>query len=109
MVKGWSFERRPWSETKAGTPQGAVVSPLLANVYLDCVFDLWVEAWRKKVATGDVIVIRYADDVVRSSSSSENGWLGSAWSYIRRPSRATLLSNSSGKPPEFDQSRLVRM
>src|SRR6202166_334082 len=53
-----------WSETKVGTPQGAVVSPLLANVYLHYVFDLWVEAWRKKVATGDVIVVRYADDLV---------------------------------------------
>jgi RNA-directed DNA polymerase len=41
-----------------------VISPLLANVYLHYVFDLWVEAWRKKVATGDVIVVRYADDVV---------------------------------------------
>src|ERR1700736_5087737 len=41
-----------------------VVSPLLANVYLHYVFDLWVEAWRKKAATGDVIVVRYADDVV---------------------------------------------
>jgi RNA-directed DNA polymerase len=41
-----------------------VVSPLLANVYLHYVFDLWVEAWRKKVAKGDVIVVRYADDLV---------------------------------------------
>jgi Reverse transcriptase (RNA-dependent DNA polymerase) len=47
-----------------GTPQGAVVSPLLANVYLHYVFDLWIEAWRQKVATGDVIVVRYADDLV---------------------------------------------
>src|SRR5665213_1206824 len=53
-----------WSETEVGTPQGAVVSPLLANVYLHYVFDLWVEAWRKKVANGDVIVVRYADDLV---------------------------------------------
>jgi group II intron reverse transcriptase/maturase len=53
-----------WSETKLGTPQGAVVSPLLANVYLHYVFDLWVEVWRKKVAKGDVIVVRYADDLV---------------------------------------------
>src|ERR1700688_4617441 len=53
-----------WSETKIGTPQGAVVSPLLANVYLHYVFDLWVEVWRKKVAKGDVIVVRYADDLV---------------------------------------------
>src|ERR1700688_748723 len=53
-----------WSETKVDTPQGAVVSPLLANVYLHYVFDLWVEVWRKKVASGDVIVVRYADDLV---------------------------------------------
>jgi len=53
-----------WSETKLGTPQGAVISPLLANVYLHHVFDLWVEAWREKVAQGDMIVVRYADDLV---------------------------------------------
>ena len=53
-----------WSESKVGTPQGAVVSPLLANVYLHYVFDLWIEAWRKKVAVGEVIVVRYADDLV---------------------------------------------
>ena len=52
-----------WSETTVGTPQGSVVSPLLANVYLHYVFDR-VEAWRKKVAQGDVIVVRYADDFV---------------------------------------------
>jgi len=53
-----------WSETRVGTPQGAVVSPLLANVYLHYGFDLWVEAWRKRMAKGDVIVVRYADDLV---------------------------------------------
>jgi group II intron reverse transcriptase/maturase len=53
-----------WTETVKGTPQGAVVSPLLANVYLHYVFDLWVEQWRKKNASGDVIVVRYADDFV---------------------------------------------
>ena len=53
-----------WSETTVGTPQGAVASPLLANVYLHYVFDLWGEVWRKKVAKGDVIVVRYADDLV---------------------------------------------
>ena len=47
-----------------GAPQGAVVSPILANIYLHYVFDLWANAWRSKVATGDVIVVRYADDTV---------------------------------------------
>lgn len=47
-----------------GTPQGAVISPLLANIYLHYVFDLWVNQWRKRHATGEVIVVRYADDSV---------------------------------------------
>src|SRR6202171_1755962 len=63
-LKAGVSEDSQWSETKVGTPQGAVVSPLLANIYLHYVFDLWVEAWRKKVAGGDVIVVRYADDLV---------------------------------------------
>ena len=47
-----------------GTPQGAVASPQLANVYLHYVFDLWVQWWRAKFATGDIVVVRYADDFV---------------------------------------------
>ena len=47
-----------------GTPQGGSASPLLANVYLQYVFDLWVQAWRQKRAHGDVIVVRFADDIV---------------------------------------------
>src|ERR1700739_67435 len=47
-----------------GTPQGGSASPLLANVYLHYVFDLWVQAWRQKHAHGDLIVVRYADDIV---------------------------------------------
>ena len=42
--------------------QGSVASPLLANIYLHYVFDLWVERWRRREATGDMIVVRYADD-----------------------------------------------
>lgn len=53
-----------WSKTEVGIPQGAVISPLLANVYLHYVFDLWVQQWRTRFATGDVIVVRYADDFV---------------------------------------------
>ena len=63
-LKAGVSEDGRWSETKLGTPQGAVVSPLIANVYLHYVFDLWAEAWREKVAKGDVVVVRYADDLV---------------------------------------------
>jgi group II intron reverse transcriptase/maturase len=63
-LKAGISEDGQWSETKQGTPQGAVVSPLLANAYLHYVFDLWVDVWRRKVAKGDVIIVRYADDLV---------------------------------------------
>src|SRR4029077_15317789 len=52
-----------------GTPQGGSASPLLANVYLHYVFDLWVQAWRQKRAHGDVIVVRFADDIVAGFNS----------------------------------------
>jgi group II intron reverse transcriptase/maturase len=58
------MEDGQWFETREGTPQGAVISPLLANLYLHYVLDLWVKAWRKKVAHGEMIVVRYADDAV---------------------------------------------
>ena len=63
-LKAGVIEDGEWSETMGGTPQGAVISPLLANVYLHHVFDLWLKAWRKKVAGGEVIAVRYADDLV---------------------------------------------
>jgi len=45
-----------------GTPQGGIISPLLANIYLHYVLDLWVQSWRKKQAHGEVYIVRYADD-----------------------------------------------
>src|SRR6202045_1553923 len=51
-------------ETEEGTPQGAVISPLLANIYLHHVYDQWVHQWRQRCATGDGIVVRYADDSI---------------------------------------------
>jgi len=50
--------------SEMGTGQGMVISPLLANVYLHYVFDLWAERWRRREATGDMIIVRYADDLV---------------------------------------------
>ena len=63
-LKAGVLEEGNWSETERGTPQGAVISPLLANIYLHYVFDLWVNRWRKQQAYGDVVVVRYADDTV---------------------------------------------
>jgi RNA-directed DNA polymerase len=61
-LKAGVMEEGKWSDTETGTPQGSVISPLLANIYLHYVFDLWADAWRKKYARGEVIVLRYADD-----------------------------------------------
>src|SRR4029450_13115734 len=47
-----------------GTGQGAVISPLLANIYLHYALDLWAERWRRREATGDMIIVRYADDFI---------------------------------------------
>jgi group II intron reverse transcriptase/maturase len=63
-LKAGVMEGGKWSDTEAGTPQGSVISPLLANIYLHYAFDLWVDVWRRKHARGDVIVVRYADDIV---------------------------------------------
>ena len=52
------------SVSETGTGQGSVISPLLANVYLHYTFDLWAERWRRREATGDMIIVRYADDIV---------------------------------------------
>jgi RNA-directed DNA polymerase len=68
LVRKWLragvSEDGQWSPTTVGTPQGAVISPLLANVFLHYVLDLWVCQWRRRHARGDVIVVRYADDFV---------------------------------------------
>ena len=52
------------TQNEAGSPQGASISPLMGNIYLHYAFDLWAQAWRNRHARGDVIVVRYADDIV---------------------------------------------
>ncbi len=58
------IEDGTWTECDQGSPQGASVSPLLANVYLHYVLDLWADWWRKRHARGDVIIVRWADDFI---------------------------------------------
>lgn len=66
LLKKWLragvSEDGQWSPTLVGTPQGAVISPLYANVFLHYVLDLWIHDWRQRHATGEVMVVRYADD-----------------------------------------------
>src|SRR5437899_1360856 len=63
-LKAGVMEEGKWTEAKTGSPQGAVISPLLANIYLHYSFDLWVNVWRRKCAQGEVVVIRFADDTI---------------------------------------------
>jgi len=58
------MEAGEWRSSEAGTPQGGLVSPVLANIYLHYAFDLWAQQWRKRKARGAVIMVRYADDFV---------------------------------------------
>lgn len=68
LIKKWLnagiIEGTDWSDSGRGTPQGAVLSPLLANVFLHYVVDLWIASWRKQQSVGNCIVVRYADDFV---------------------------------------------
>jgi group II intron reverse transcriptase/maturase len=63
-LKAGVMDDGEWRSSEAGTPQGAVVSPTLANIYLHYAFDQWAERWRHHEAHGNVIYVRYADDIV---------------------------------------------
>lgn len=67
-IKKWLkvgvIEEEQWSASEEGTPQGGSISPLLANIYLHYVLDLFVDWWRKQRAKGEVIIVRYADDFI---------------------------------------------
>ena len=63
-LKAGVIEDGEWSATLEGAAQGASVSPLLSNVYLHYVFDLWAEQWRRRNASGEVIIVRFADDYI---------------------------------------------
>jgi group II intron reverse transcriptase/maturase len=91
-LKAGVLEGDQWIQTIEGTPQGAVASPLLANLYLHYVYDLWVQQWRKRRATGDMIVVRLG------TLGSARGAASNRRSYRERctvnpcPMRVALLS-----------------
>jgi RNA-directed DNA polymerase len=108
-------------EQEIGAPQGAVISPILANIYLHYVYDLWINQWRKHNATGDIIVIRYADDTIlgfqyKRDADSLLKLLESrlaGFSLSLHPAKTRLLQfgryaqerrakNGKGKPETFD-------
>ena len=63
-LKAGVLDEGVWSISETGTPQGAVISPLLANVFMHYVFDLWAGQWRRREAKGKMVIVRYADDIV---------------------------------------------
>jgi RNA-directed DNA polymerase len=67
-IKKWLhagvLEDGTWRQMEEGVPQGSSIGPLLANIYLHYAFDLWAQSWRKRRARGDVILVRFADDVI---------------------------------------------
>lgn len=96
-VKAGVLEEGKLHETQKGLPQGATISPLLSNLYLHYVFDLWICHWRKKCAQGEVYVVRYADALVVGLQKEQDG-TGAA----QGNSRALLpfrTGATSGKDP----------
>jgi len=104
-----------------GTPQGGSASPLLANVYLHYVFDVWVQQWRRTRASGEVIVVRFADDIVlgfQHRTDAERFWREVSERFAKfnlelHPEKTRLLEFGSyaahnrrrrglGKPETFD-------
>ena len=110
-----------WSRTTVGTPQGSVISPLLANVFLHYVLDLWVNQWRQRHARGEVIVVRYADDFVMGFQYQEDAqrFLEALWKRLAKfslelhPEKTRLIEfgrfaaerrekRGAGKPETFN-------
>jgi group II intron reverse transcriptase/maturase len=63
-LKAGVLESGEWSRTEAGTPQGAIISPLLANIFLHYALDIWAYLWGRRHACGRIVIVRYADDFV---------------------------------------------
>jgi group II intron reverse transcriptase/maturase len=63
-LKAGVMDGGEWTSSEIGSPQGAVISPTLANIYLHYTFDLWADQWRRHHARGNVVLVRYADDTV---------------------------------------------
>lgn len=115
------MEEGSWKRVKKGTPQGATLSPLLANIYLHYALDLWVQQWRNRRARGEIIVTRYADDFVLGFQHRGDAlqFLGDLKERLRKfslelhPSKTRLIEfgrfaatrrreRGLGKPETFD-------
>lgn len=98
-LKAGVMEDGVWSETEAGTPQGAVISPLLSNVYLHYVLDQWTDQWRR-AARGEITIVRYADDAILGFEHQDEAerYLGELKEHLRE----------YGLELNEDKTRLIR-
>lgn len=75
LIRKWLrmgvLDEGQWLRSEEGSPQGAVISPLLSNIYLHYVFDLWAERWRRQQSRGAMIMVRYADDILTGHQRSD--------------------------------------
>jgi RNA-directed DNA polymerase len=104
LIRKWLaagvIEKGSWTAFEEGVPQGASASPLLANVYLHYVFDLWADQWRRRHARGDVVITRFADDFVVGFEHREDA--KRFWSDLRdRLAKFSLELNA-------EKTRLIR-
>ena len=90
------IEDGKWTASDEGAPQGASVSPLLANIYLHYVLDRWARQWRQPARRGDMIIVRFADDYVAGFEH-----LGDAKQFLRRSS-STSCEVRTGTAPGQD-------
>ena len=102
LIRKWLhagvIEDGVWSVTEEGSPQGSVISPLLANVFLHYVFDLWIHWWRQQQARGEVVVVRYADDIRLDERSRRPRQHGSSETVRRRTQQALASAASPSQP-----------
>ena len=112
-LKAGVLEDEVVTVSEKGTGQGAVISPLLANVYLHYVFDLWAERWRRCEATGNMIIVRYADDLVVGFEHEMDA--RRFWDAMRQAIGGVLAVATSGqdppdrvRPPCCGQTRATR-
>lgn len=99
-LKAGVMEDGVWQQTEQGTPQGGIVSPLLANIYLHHVLDQWVHQWRRRYAQGTVYLVRYCDDFVMGFEKADDA------QQMRRALEARLRDFGLELHP--DKTRVLR-